>query len=134
MKTLKITFLLLLFTAIGFSQIQPTQIVGGDKDKHGCIASAGYTYSIIKKKCIRIFEEKIQLKEVNPTGTSTSNAAVVFDKNKKRAEIFTPNLGQTILTRTGKKGNYVWKKGAITLTYHKGYVLKNDGKVIFSQN
>ena len=32
------------------------QIVGGDKDSHGCIGSAGYTWSAPMKKCIRTWE------------------------------------------------------------------------------
>lgn len=33
------------------------QIVGGDKDIHGCISSAGYSWCEAKQKCIRPFEE-----------------------------------------------------------------------------
>jgi hypothetical protein len=33
------------------------QIVGGDKDEHGCIPSAGYTWCEAKQKCIRQWEE-----------------------------------------------------------------------------
>jgi|GEM_PF-3310869 len=33
------------------------QIVGGDKDSHGCIPSAGYTWCEEKQKCLRIWEE-----------------------------------------------------------------------------
>lgn len=31
--------------------------VGGDKDEHGCIGSAGYVWCEKKQKCIRIWEE-----------------------------------------------------------------------------
>ncbi len=33
------------------------QIVGGDKDEHGCIGSAGYTWCEEKGSCIRLWEE-----------------------------------------------------------------------------
>lgn len=33
------------------------QVVGGDKDAHGCIGSAGYSWCQIKNKCLRIWEE-----------------------------------------------------------------------------
>ncbi|MBP8016967.1 hypothetical protein KAZ01_03070, partial [Candidatus Gracilibacteria bacterium] len=40
-------------------------IVGGDKDNHGCIGSAGYTWCGSKNKCIRSWEEKCEVtKEV----------------------------------------------------------------------
>jgi putative hemolysin len=32
-------------------------IVGGDKDEHGCIGSAGYSWCELKNKCLRIWEE-----------------------------------------------------------------------------
>lgn len=38
---------------------QTTPVLGGDKDAHGCIGSAGYTYSQVKKDCVRTFEQKI---------------------------------------------------------------------------
>jgi len=33
------------------------QIVGGDKDEHGCIGSAGYSWCERKNKCLRVWEE-----------------------------------------------------------------------------
>lgn len=38
-----------------------TSIVGGDKDVHGCIGSAGYTWCEIKQKCLRVWEEKCEV-------------------------------------------------------------------------
>jgi hypothetical protein len=32
-------------------------IVGGDADQHGCLASAGYMWCQQKQKCLRVFEE-----------------------------------------------------------------------------
>ena len=32
-------------------------IVGGDKDEHGCIGSAGYSWCELKNKCLRVWEE-----------------------------------------------------------------------------
>ena len=42
-------------------------IVGGDKDEHGCIGSAGYTWCEEKQKCLREWEEpcEIDKKECN---------------------------------------------------------------------
>ena len=36
-------------------------IVGGDSDEHGCKGSAGYSWSIVKNECIRLFESGIRL-------------------------------------------------------------------------
>lgn len=35
----------------------PGNIVGGDKDEHGCIGSAGYSWCQEKQKCLRVWEE-----------------------------------------------------------------------------
>ncbi len=61
---------------------QKTPVLGGDKDAHGCIGSAGYTYSQIKKDCVRTFEQKIKLKEVATNGDYM--AAVIFSKDMKK--------------------------------------------------
>lgn len=36
------------------------EIVGGDKDEHGCIGSAGYTWCEVKNKCLRTWEESCE--------------------------------------------------------------------------
>jgi len=36
---------------------QPGELLGGDKDEHGCIGSAGYTWCESKVKCLRAWEE-----------------------------------------------------------------------------
>lgn len=33
------------------------QMLGGDKDEHGCIGSAGYTWCELKGKCLKLWEE-----------------------------------------------------------------------------
>ena len=35
-------------------------IVGNDRDEHGCIGSAGYIWCEEKKKCLRSWEEKCE--------------------------------------------------------------------------
>ena len=47
-------------------QKQPTpQIVGNDRDSHGCIGSAGYTWCALKNKCLRTWEEKCEVATQN---------------------------------------------------------------------
>jgi len=118
----------LFCTSMAFSQM-----VGNDKDKHGCIGSAGYTYSQVKNDCVKLFDQKIKLTEVNPKGTSTSFTPVIFSSNKKKAEVFLPNQesGSIILYRVGK--GKIWKKGNYILVPYKkyGYQLKKDNVVIY---
>jgi len=35
----------------------PDNLLGGDRDEHGCIGSAGYSWCEVKQKCLRIWEE-----------------------------------------------------------------------------
>jgi membrane-bound inhibitor of C-type lysozyme len=44
-------------------------VVGGDRDEHGCIGSAGYSWCEILKKCLRPWEEKCE-KPAVPVSTS----------------------------------------------------------------
>lgn len=110
---------------------QKTPVLGGDKDAHGCIGSAGYTYSQIRKDCVRTFEEKIKLKEVASKGDYI--AAVIFSKDMKKAEVFVKDVegGSVILTRAGKAK--AWKKDGYVLVPFKknGYQLKKHNVVIY---
>jgi hypothetical protein len=128
-KSLLFSTIFILFTTIGYSQT----IVGNDRDKHGCIGSAGYTYSAIKNDCIRVFEQKIKLQEVDTTKSSSTIAAVIFSKDYKKAEVFLHGYKEgQLLTRTGKKGNYSWKKGDLELTYKKVFKLTKAKKLIYA--
>lgn len=123
----------ILLSTIFLGSFAFAQTVGGDRDAHGCIGSAGYTYSQIMKDCVRVFEQKIKLTEVAPKGSSTSMAAVIFSKDMKKAEVFVPDTdGESlILSRQGK--GKVWKKDDYALVPFKknGYQLKKDNVVIY---
>lgn len=128
-KLLIFSIALLLFSTIGYAQV----ITGADRDKHGCIGSAGYTYSVLKKDCIRIFEQKIKLHQVDSAGSYKAIATVIFSTNNKQAEVFLANHKESlILIRTGKKGKYIWKKDKLELTNQNGYKLKEAKKLIYS--
>jgi hypothetical protein len=46
------------------SEDEPTTIVGGDRDEHGCIGSAGYSWCEVKNKCLREWEEPCDTTDV----------------------------------------------------------------------
>ncbi|RNA62719.1 hypothetical protein D1631_12625 [Chryseobacterium nematophagum] len=124
---------IILINTLFLGSFMFAQKVGGDRDAHGCIGSAGYTYSQVKKDCIRTFEQKVKLTEVNPKASYTSMTAVVFSDDMKKAEVFLPEQesGSLILTRA-KKGK-AWKNGKYALVSNKktGYKLKKDNVVIY---
>lgn len=45
-------------------QLSNNNIVGGDKDEHGCIGSAGYSWCEEKQKCLRIWEETCSAEDI----------------------------------------------------------------------
>jgi hypothetical protein len=51
---------------------QPSQLVGSDRDEHGCIGSAGYSWCELKQKCLRIWEEKCELESATSTENTTA--------------------------------------------------------------
>ncbi|MNI29125.1 hypothetical protein D3C87_711190 [compost metagenome] len=121
---------LILFTTVGYAQ---QVITGADRDKHGCIGSAGYTYSILKKDCIRVFEQKIKLHQVDSAASYKAIAAVIFSADNTKAEVFLASYPESqILIRTRKKGKYVWKKGKLELSNQNGYRLKEAKKLIYT--
>lgn len=104
-------------------------LVGGDLDSHGCKASAGYTWSIVKNKCIRIFEgTKLSHTEENGKVYTTA-AYVVFEGNK--AELFLDTQKESIILERKSEGDS-WINGDLQLIPWKGYVLKKNGKIIYT--
>lgn len=59
-----------------------TAIVGGDRDAHGCIGSAGYSWCEAKQKCLRIWEEGCADTNSNTTTnintTTNTNTAIAI--------------------------------------------------------
>lgn len=135
MKNVKqfITAMAVVMFASGVSAQLSPKAPGSDKDKHGCKGSAGYTFSVIKNDCVRIFEEKIQLKEVDNKKSYTSNATVILSEDQKKAEIFLPeSTGSLVLDKVAAKKSVVYKKGKYTLSKNKNaYTLKLANKVVF---
>ncbi|MFL9833145.1 hypothetical protein [Chryseobacterium terrae] len=102
---------------------------GSDRDSHGCIGSAGYTYSKIKKNCVRVFEQEIKINQLNPKNSSSSMAAIIFSENKRKAEVLLP--GENIILRK-KCRKDIWKKGKYILTpTETGYKLEKDKITIY---
>lgn len=104
-------------------------IVGGGADAHGCVSTAGYTWSVTKKKCVRVWEDKDL--ELLPTDTKeTSFTAVMFSAQKDTAEIFIPTQSQSILLKAA--GKDTWSASGFELkTSVSGATLTKDSKVLY---
>ena len=84
-------------------------MVGHDRDGHGCLGSAGYTWSEVRQDCIRPFETGIRLTSATEPD-ATSCAYLVFSVDSTRAELFLPDRETTeILDRRAlPSGGYAW--------------------------
>jgi len=71
------------------------QMVGNDEDKHGCKASAGYTYSAVLKECIQIHTQSIKLEGLS-ADTKGFTGTIIFSKDKKQAEVFVREASPSI--------------------------------------
>jgi len=110
-------------------ETQKEVAVGGDSDSHGCKASAGYTWSTLKKECIRVFENSTKLNHAEDGKTYSTVSYVIFDGNK--AELFLDTQKESIILERKSEGDS-WKKDDLELIPWKGYVLKKAGKIIYT--
>ncbi|WP_239455663.1 hypothetical protein [Flavobacterium ginsenosidimutans] len=104
-------------------------VVGADTDSHGCKASAGYTWSVLKKDCIRIFENSTKLNHAEDGKTYSTVSYVIFDGNK--AELFLDTQKESILLERKSEGDS-WVNGDWQLIPWKGYVLKKGEKILYT--
>jgi len=111
------------------SQETKPVVVGGDADAHGCKASAGYTWSTLKKQCVRLFEAGTKLSHAEDGKTYSTVAYVIFDGNQ--AELFLDTQKEPILLERKSEGDS-WTKDDYQLIPWKGYVLKKAGKIIYT--
>jgi hypothetical protein len=107
---------------------QEIQRTGADKDQQGCIGSAGYQWSQLKKECIRPFELNIQLQ--NPE--KTFSCGILLSKNQQQAEVFCKE-GHFTLMKEKRKTIYRSPQQAWILIKDQGkWKIKNaKGKVIY---
>ncbi|QLC67965.1 hypothetical protein LPB248_03605 [Flavobacterium sp. LPB0248] len=110
-------------------ETQKEVAVGGDSDSHGCKASAGYTWSTLKKECIRVFENSTRLNHAEDGKTYSTVSYVIFDGNK--AELFLDTQKESIILERKSEGDS-WVNGDWQLIPWKGYVLKKSGKILYT--
>ena len=112
---------------------QAGKSTGGAKDAHGCPTSAGYTWSVVKNSCIRIFSEAGAIK-LMPQAAVPEKSMVTFiilSADTKQAEVFAPNMPSTVLIQKADNKK-MWVLGDWTLEGNKKYMLKKKGVVQYA--
>lgn len=105
------------------------QVVGGDRDKHGCIGSAGYSWSQVKNTCVKIWEAGIQLTSVP---SSSQAAYIIFSADKQKVEVFLPSETTPGSFIMNKSNGNIYSEGKYKLTTTGGYILLKDEAVIYN--
>jgi len=117
------------------TKIEKSKIVGNDKDNHGCIGSAGYTWSAVKNECVRIFDGT-RLNHYSESGKSniTTVAYVVFDDTKNKAELFLDTQKESVILER-KSDKAPWINGDFELTFSSNeFKLTQAGKLVYVSN
>lgn len=89
-------------------QAEKANAVGNDKDSHGCIASAGYTWSEVQKDCIRLWEKGVRM---HAADDAKKTLFLVFSPDSAQVELFFSEEGapNEILDRRNlPSGDYAW--------------------------
>ena len=107
--------------------LKPTEtqvvMVGNDRDKHGCKASAGYIWSELKGGCVRIWKVGSKLMYTQANHPNEVTTFIVFSTDSTQLETFGSN--PQIWTRT--EGTASWtstdKKQILEHT-QQGWILR----------
>lgn len=111
---------------------EETELVGVDVDKHGCKASAGYTWSQLQDDCVRIFEEGLTLLPVEIDESEPVFATfVLFNDDKTKVELFLPSEKESIILP--KAGGDGFEKDSYSFDAKDG-VLYIDGKAAYKED
>ena len=108
-------------------------IVGNDADAHGCKASAGYTWSVLKNDCIRIWETGIQLSQIENTESYKTNATIIVSDDKSKVELFiaTEKDGSIILNQSASNKSIYSAKDYTLSNINDKWLLKKSDKAIY---
>src|SRR5690606_27941299 len=79
------------------SESSSSLAVGNEKDKNGCLLSAGYTWSILKDECIRPWEGTIALNITDTSANYETAAFVLIDSTQHKAELFLKEEDETVI-------------------------------------
>ena len=116
---------------------ETTRSVGGTRDEHGCLTSAGYVWSAVRNDCIRCFEIGVPLL---PVGQTTGSAAyIVFNADSSQVELFFPDGAKNEILDRRKLpgGRYAWNieddDTKNVRQIHGQWIIEQRGKLLYKQ-
>jgi membrane-bound inhibitor of C-type lysozyme len=107
----------------------PSTLVGNDRDAHGCIGSAGYSWCEVKQKCLRSWEE--------PCAAATSSNIVKYfcQEGVLRANYGTSSV--SLILKDGSALTLPQTISASGLRYEKGtmvFISKGDNAFLMKKD
>jgi len=111
---------------------QDDQLIGGDKDEHGCLIAAGYTWCEAKQKCYRSWEEICQSKEPKQVVESYVNNTLIVTPNNyaKAIESLMPDLQKQFDETPGfVPQSYGIQDGPVSVTAEEAKINGTDATV-----
>ena len=133
-KQLIIGVLCLCCAACASSGGKDSSLAGADKDGHGCIASAGYTYVSVLGRCARLWEEGVRLNPVQaPQGGAVLSAFAVLSESGAEAELFLPEAEPVTMSRSFTPEGPYWTEGKYRLErLPQGWRLYEKGLLLYA--
>ena len=123
--------------AVVLSACQPSPppappLVGANSDTHDCKGSAGYQWSVLLQRCIRVFDTAQRLDPTPQNPDPTLSAFVLTDPGTKDVELFWPGQAPVLLKKVTEQGE--WTDGAgLQLRDEQGlWLLARNGTIGFS--
>lgn len=102
--------------------------IGGTKDDHGCLTSAGQQWSNLKQDCIQIFVLGKRLHPMNiQKGETVYSAFVIFNEDQSKCEVFLPKSNALILIKVDD-GTYIFENYRYN---NDSSILYKDDKIIY---
>ena len=105
--------------------------VNDDKNENECKLDAGYKWSNMTKKCVRVFEEGYRLTSIEKDSLGKGKNAYFFvDQDSLIAEVFLPDSKESIIfTRENEEDNFKFKN--FEFRTKKGFNLYYNETLLF---
>ena len=120
----------LAFAACNNSTPQQADNAAHDRDEHGCLGSAGYTWSALRGECIQTFEVGTRLNPVDVEEEEAVISAFIVSKedDNSQVELFITGEEQNPVLKQETDGTF--KNGKYTYNAQTKE-LSIDGKVMY---
>lgn len=105
-----------------------------DKDKNGCLNTAGYTWSNLKNECVKVFSIGLRLDPISDPNNEDAQKAMymIFSNDANKVEIYLPQAQEAIvLDRIKDTNRWVYMDYQLVFE-HDLYAFSLQGAISFS--